>query len=397
MRLRKTFYVPVEGRLIALATLALVAATFFTYQHLSSIAVVDAQSRRQPVKARPRHKTQARPPLSVPTSFNHEHHRAPRTKLDCSYCHTIPLQAAPDVIAAATKHSIKGYPYHDSCTGCHRKTPPTIFRGATPGICTVCHTHSSPRLTARYVRPFPNRNEQAMELEFPGHFPHDQRDHKRVNCGTCHMTDERAYVAIPFEGGEASYKPAEGTFKTSPSGHAACFKCHWEEKPKKDDCAGCHLTPDAVAKKPRNLLSADAMEWFRNWPLEWPKRLSLKFNHESKDHDDECTTCHELARIETLDILKADVPIAPCAKCHIKSTTPASIGKEMFEEDDDIAEGRNNNPASREGKHVCTGCHTPAIGSLPPPCSHYLLFEDTYLKLEDYPKSAKQISERCKK
>ena len=45
----------------------------------------------------------------------------------------------------------------------------------------------------------------------------------------------------------------------------------------------------------------------------------------------------------------------------------------------------------------CTGCHTPAIGSLPPPCSHYLLFEDTYLRLEDYPKSAKQISERCKK
>jgi len=25
------------------------------------------------------------------------------------------------------------------------------------------------------------------------------------------------------------------------------------------------------------------------------------------------------------------------------------------------------------------------------------LFEDTYLSIEDYPKSAKQISERCKK
>jgi len=145
------------------------------------------------------------------------------------------------------------------------------------------------------------------------------------------------------------------------------------------------------------LLSANAKEWFRSWPREWPKRLSLKFNHESKDHDDECTTCHDLTRIETLDTLKAEVPIVKCVKCHLKPTSRTSIGKEMFDEDDDIAEGRNNNPASKEGKYTCTGCHTIAIGSMPPPCSHYLLFEDTYLKPEDYPKSAKQIAERCKK
>src|SRR5712692_8861208 len=48
---------------------------------------------------------------------------------------------------------------------------------------------------------------------------------------------------------------------------------------------------------------------------------------------------------------------------------------------------KDNDPESREGKNACTGCHTKMIGSLPPPCSHYLLFGDTYFKPEDYPKS----------
>jgi hypothetical protein len=236
-----------------------------------------------------------------------------------------------------------------------------------------------------------------MDLEFPGYFPHDHRDHKRVNCATCHVTDARAYIAISIVGGDAPFKPADGTFKTSPSGHAACFKCHWEEKPTKDDCAGCHLTPEPIAKKRTDLFPPRLMDWFKSWPREWPRRMSIKFNHESESHDDECISCHDIARLQTLDIPKADVPIAPCAKCHLKPATPANIGKEMFAEDEDIAEGRNNNPASKEGKHTCTGCHSTVIGSAPPPCSHYLLFEDTYFNLADYPKSARQIAERCKK
>jgi hypothetical protein len=387
----------VGGRLVTLAIFVLLAATFFSYQDSSAIRVVEAQARRQSRKTLPKRETQTRA-LLLASSFKHEHHRLPTTKLNCSDCHSIPTEAAPDVIAAATKLSIKGYPYHDSCLECHRRTPPQFFRGAAPSICTVCHTRSSARLTRRDVNPFPKRSEETIAREFPGYFPHGQRDHKRVNCGTCHMTDERAYVTIPVEGSELSFKPSAGTFKTSPSGHASCFKCHWEdEKPTKDDCAGCHLPPIQVAKKPRNVFSAHALESFSRWTREWPKRIALKFNHQSKDHDDECMTCHDITKIETLDILKAEVPIAPCAKCHLKPTTPASIGKEMFDEDEDIAEGRNNDPTSKEGKHTCTGCHSTVIGSLPPPCSHYLLFEDTYLSIEDYPKSAKQISERCKK
>lgn len=384
----------VRARLIGLAILALLATFFFSYQDSSSIPVVEAQARSQSRKTQPPPK--ARPLL---VSFKHDSHRLPAAKLSCSDCHTILEKTDPDVIAAATKTSIKGYPYHDSCLSCHRHTPPQFFRGTTPSICKVCHTRSSPRLTARDLNPFPKQDPQAIELEFPGYFPHDQRDHKRVNCAACHMTDERAYPAIVIGDSEPPFKTPVGTFKTSPSGHVACFKCHWEEKPAKDDCAGCHLTPPEVAKKQRNTLSANAIEWFSHWPREWPKRLSLKFNHESKDHNEECTTCHDLGRIETLDIVKAEVPIATCAKssCHLSSTSRPSISKEMFEEDDDILEGRNNNPLSKLGQHTCTGCHTSVIGGTPPPCSHYLLFGDQYLKLEDYPKSAKQISEQCKK
>jgi hypothetical protein len=392
----------IGGRLIALAILATLAAILFSYQRASSTIVIEPQPRQQRgVRPKPKRGTQTQvKTASSFTSFKHESHRAPKTKLNCSNCHTIPSREAPDEVFAATKASIKGYPYHDSCLDCHRRTPPQFFSGAAPAVCTVCHTRSSPHLTVREVSPFPKQGEEAMELEFPGYFPHDQRDHKRAKCETCHTTDERAYVAIPVGGSEMLFKPPEGTFKTSPFGHASCFKCHWkDEKPTKDDCAGCHLTPAEVAKKPRNLVSANAMEWFKSWPREWPKRLSLKFNHGSKDHDEECTTCHDLAKIETLDILKAEVPIATCAKsnCHFSSTSRPSISKEMYEEDDDIAEGRNNNPGSTEGRHTCTGCHTTAIGSMPPPCNHYVLFDDTYMKSEDYPKSAKQIAERCKK
>src|SRR4030095_15823128 len=87
--------------------------------------------------------------------FKHETHRAPRTKLVCSSCHAITSVDAPDVISAATNATIKGFPYHDSCIGCHRATPPQFFRSSTPVVCRVCHTRSSPRLTAREMLGFP--------------------------------------------------------------------------------------------------------------------------------------------------------------------------------------------------------------------------------------------------
>src|SRR5262245_63175956 len=74
--------------------------------------------------------------------FQHEHHRKDGRGADvaCVSCHIISSLEAPDAIAAKTKPDSKGFPYHDSCLECHRRTPPHFFRTATPIVCTVCHT-----------------------------------------------------------------------------------------------------------------------------------------------------------------------------------------------------------------------------------------------------------------
>ena len=406
---RETFYGQIGNRLIALAILATLAITLCFHQHFSSMQVVEAQARRQQRRIRPRPATQARrtSDTRASSSFKHEDHRLPKADRTCSDCHSIPTQAAPDVVAAKTKPSIKGYPYHDSCLECHRTKAPQFFRGTTPTICTVCHTRSSPRLTAREMSPFP-KNIETRTRELVGYFSHGSREHRDATrkCATCHPKDERKPIPIRDFGSEAAHTPAIGTFKSMPFGHASCFQnCHWDkDDPKKDDCAGCHFAADALAQKRRALVSPNAAEWFTYWPREWPKRLSLKFNHDSKYHREEenpelvCTSCHnKIRRSEPLEI--PDVPISTCAQsgCHFERASRTSIHREMREEDDDIKQGRNNDFASRTGQHTCTGCHTDMIGKLPPPCSHYLLFEDKYFKSADYPISAKQLFGKCKK
>jgi len=385
----------IGGRLIALAILGTLAIILFASHQLTSTQLVEAQARRPQRKTPPRGATQTRKPL-LDSSFKHETHRAPKTKLNCSNCHTISAREAPDEIAAATKSTLKGFPYHDSCLECHRRTSPRFFSGAAPTICTVCHTLSSPRLSARDVSKFPKQSDEVIEVEFPGYYPHDHRDHGNLNCATCHVTDERAYAAIPV-GESETFKPPAGTFKTSPSGHAACFECHWAKKPNKDDCAGCHLTPDAVAKRKPELISTGLADWFKSWPREWARRINIKFNHKLKQHPEECGRCHDITKLQTLDIPRAEVPIGACAKCHLTRGVPANLGVEMIQEYKDIEEGRDNNPLSKTGTNSCTGCHAAVIGSLPPPCSHYLAYDETYFDEEDFPKSAAPIAQRCKK
>lgn len=398
--------IPLTPRLITLAILAAFGMSVIHHERSASALGAETQSRPQQKKASPKRKSTVRSRNKAnagQVTFKHEHHRgSPDAKLNCSDCHAI----TPDRVTAATKTSIKGYPYHDSCTGCHRTIKPQFFLGSTPVICTVCHTRSSPLLTARDMSPFPKPS-GAMEGELPGYFPHGIREHQRAtrDCTTCHMKDKRVSAAIYTGGGETPYQPANGTFRTSPVGHRSCFEnCHWnKDEPMKDNCEGCHLTPAAVAKKQRNLLPPIAAEWFKGWPPQWPKRLSIKFSHESSNHREEenpelvCTSCHvKIKQVETLDI--PDVPIASCATtgCHFEPQGLTSIRKEMSAEADDIKEGRNNDPSSKTGKHTCTGCHTDGIGSAAPPCSHYRLFGERYFSVEDYPMSARQISERCK-
>jgi nitrate/TMAO reductase-like tetraheme cytochrome c subunit len=400
---------------IALTIFCASLTCLFLYTRASSTAVEPQQRRQQQNRRRrpsPQTQTASKTSARNYSRFKHEDHRAPVAKLDCNSCHAIPSPAAPDTIAAATKPSVAGYPYHDSCIRCHR---PQFFKGASPAICTVCHTRSSPRLTAHNMQPFPKQGEQQIAREFPGYFPHTlhqsviARREKPVNesaswsfvsasfksvddttaqaldnCATCHLTDTRPPVAIAVGGTEATFKPEDkGTFKTVPTGHASCFNCHWQsQSPLKDDCAGCHLSQDAYTKKKRAAsidaalpgeLSPAAAQWFKTWPREWPKRLSIKFRHETSNHDIGCTTCHiNITQMETLNIPKADVPVATCAPCHVSNNSPVlrkggetvTFFSEMGEEEKDKDNKTN----------TCTGCHTSTIGRERPPCSHYLVF-----------------------
>jgi hypothetical protein len=415
-----------RGGVIGLIVACTLVSLPFLYARASRPAIEPQQqrgrgqqqspNRRRPTTTtKPGRQTAARGSARNYSRFKHEDHRQPVARLDCADCHAIPSPFEPDRIAAATKPSIEGYPYHDSCVRCHRQQ---FFKGAAPTICTVCHTRSTPRLTARDMQHFPRQGEEMSAREFPGYFPHslhqsviarrgdnEWQPARRVaedwsfvrasfhvaedapvqstdNCATCHLTDERAPVAITVGGQEATFKPeAKGTFKTVPAGHASCFNCHWQsQKPLKDDCAGCHLSQGEYTKKKRavaieaalpGVLSPRAVEWFKTWPAGWPKRLSIKFRHETSNHDIGCTTCHiNLVQMETLNIPKADVPIATCAPCHI-SASPV-LRKEggnltIFSEMTEEAKDKDNKT------NTCTGCHTSLIGRERPPCSHYLV------------------------
>lgn len=398
------------GRLIALAILGTLATILFYSHHLSSTQLVEAQARRPQRKTPSKSVTQTRKPL-LDSSFKHETHRAPKTKLNCSNCHVIPTRQAPDEIAAATKPSIKGYPYHDSCLECHRGTRPQFFSGAAPTICTVCHTRSSPRLTSRDVYPqFPKQIDLTFR-QLPGYFPHEKHrqvisdvkkvaDLTQVSCAGCHRRDERTTVAFLVGGDERTFTPMAGTFQTSPdlpndppSAHSYCFTCHWDtndetKKPSKDNCSGCHITQKDFAQKESFLRLPIRAIWFKDWPQAWPRRVALKFLHERKEHVASCTSCHaNIVQTATLNV--KDVSIVSCIKCH-KSEKP-KIFEELEAEDEDSNVVTNKSLTSRDGKHTCSGCHTTLIGSAPPPCSHYKLDEDKYLT-GDFPK----VSERCK-
>src|SRR3954463_9901219 len=121
VRVRQTVIVSrqLRGRVIALTIFCGVVAVLFLYPRASSTAFEPQGRRRpQPKSTRPRPTTEAQTPARGGRNysrFKHEDHRAPVARLDCSDCHAIQNPAAPDAIAAATKLSVKGYPYHDSC------------------------------------------------------------------------------------------------------------------------------------------------------------------------------------------------------------------------------------------------------------------------------------------
>ncbi len=291
------------------------------------------------------------------------HRSAKHKSLACDACHQAPTD---NWQIASGFPDIADFPGHSSCVQCHRTE---FFKGSRPAICSICHTNVSPRSEARFAFGKPNQPSQFTTI-----FPHDKHQdviagvwksdgvesaHARVgngvvqektaakynNCAICHESETGSRnPAASFPDG---FPPPMGTFKTTPSGHASCFDCHWKaQEPTHNNCAGCHdLAQTDVAR----LLA--------------PERTSLKFEHEFVDHVMECTVCHiNITRVSSVRGLKPDVPITSCADCHkTKTDKTASIETELGQRD-------------RDAGFVCVKCHTSDVGKKAVPASHRAIF-----------------------
>jgi len=285
----------------------------------------------------------------------------------CTTCHKVPTANSQKVRGFP---DVADYPGHDACVRCHRAQ---FFKGAQPVICSICHTKTSPKDSARAAfrnesRPrqftilFPHNKHQDVIASITS--PTSPRNGRSVtaffksahafadgpqpynNCEICHGAPKPPVA--PAKGWPDKFVPADDTFKNSPAGHASCFNCHWSgQEPTRDKCEKCH--------------SKAATPYF---PVASPMRFSMKFRHDGggdkKNHERECTSCHiNITKSAEVKGLKPDVPIFPScmnSDCHNH--------KEQL--DDEMA--KFNKPP--QGGFVCTKCHTSDVGGKKPPPSH---------------------------
>ena len=363
----------------------------------------------------------------------------PRARLlKCNNCHLIASAAEPDRIGAVTstkRNIVLGYPYHDACLRCHEHDK-DFYRGDRPAICSVCHSRVAVRLTSRDVFPqFPStKHSNLTSSELPAYFPHglhqsllalDRRQRRdmdapsfarisfnfpdvenkwssALDCDACHFTDSRGVIALPLAGlrSEDSFTTiARNTFETIPGfddagAHRHCFNCHWEAgkpgnetdkpfQPTGDNCVGCHISRSDYAARKIEILASSALspsstKWFERWPIGLPKRLALKFRHnthtlladgktEENKHEAKCTDCHiNITRMASAEPANADVQIVACAQCHGTTSVISIGGGDKVSIFDELT--RKDDPSKN---YRCIACHTVVIGSERPPCDHY--------------------------
>ncbi len=354
--------------------------------HASILRSIDPTTAATP-KPTPRKKTY--------TEFPHDR-KAHR--IECGTCHKFPsanwnkVRTGPDAIPDITE-----YPNHESCLKCHMQQ---FFKGATPNICSICHTNPSPRNSTRH--PFPNPREifdlspkgKTGQSDFVVGFPHDKhieivsantdrktafvnasfsRDPSRrseASCAVCHQT----LMPQPEGGDEYVTKPPanlgdgfwlkRGTFKTAPIGHTTCFSCHSQDSgmlPAPNNCAACHQYKPALPKSDFDDKLAAAMKIDDKRTLNsWRSRDSSgKYQHAFMAHVDmECASCHNVQKMNTADPATKRVSIESCAMCHVTATADEG-GALNFE-----VESRKKNPSFQ-----CVKCHI-TFGKLPIPESH---------------------------
>lgn len=357
-------------RIVTLAVLVLLASTIFVAARLRSAAASGAASGGEPQRVRSGQRRRApsgatRRPAIDYSKFSHG--VTPHRALACDECHTIPTPNWREARKGEAFPDVTEYPDHPSCVRCHRQQ---FFSGARPVICAVCHTNVSPRNGNRFAFANPRENVQnAMRKpraasQFAVRFPHDKHQdvmalfvrpsfhfdgaaslvratfepqEKQIvdHCTICHQTyepqgesDEKLMANRPAKIDEADW-PKKGTFKTSPTSHASCFNCHWQEggvAPLSSNCAGCHQFRqrgadidaqrkhgDANPEVAKAITDEDIREKYLN-------RQSVKFRHEVTKHitDRGCTSCHiQITTLTAVTATTLDVPILTCAGCHI--------------------------------------------------------------------------------
>lgn len=339
----------------------------------------------------------------IPFSHNTKAHKTGKFG-ECSSCHVLPEAnwKLPRRDNQEPFPDVTNFPYkrHATCNNCHIRE---VFSDG--GVfCGACHTTASMKASGgRGVRPFPNR---AHPTQFKTIFPHDVhqdiiaavpkkteyavahfisatyiRDDppkaKPVfyNCAVCHKTIEPK----PLPGFEArkpfmleavaplvadtfidptndKEKPITGDFfMTSPQGHESCFTCHYQFQnlPKgEQSCRGCHeLTNPFKPYFDKNIIN----------------RYSLKFNHSTKGHIKECTSCHvQITASNSLrrkdedgKLIVEDVPVVTCKSCHDGGSSKFEriISTELKKRKDNAA-------------FQCIYCHTSAVGRFDVPASH---------------------------
>jgi hypothetical protein len=242
---QRNFFTGKIGRgLIPLTILATLATIVFSHQRATSTIVIESQVRRQR-RSRPKPKEKTNQVNTVPafTGFKHETHLAPERNLKCSNCHGMPARVATDKVAASK--SLKFFPYHDKCLSCHRTGPHQFFRGATPAICTVCHTRASPQLTKSEVHPFPNKSAENILGDLSLKFEHQSTSHV-AECTTCHLNIARldttnADVEIPTCATSTCHRN-QGVKANFDQEMLALEDDDIASKKNQHPCSGCHST-----------------------------------------------------------------------------------------------------------------------------------------------------------
>ncbi len=409
-----------KRRTTTLATLLLLtlAAAFVHIQQDSSAAL--AQRRSQTGQRR-----RAPAPRVDYSKFSHrtaEHRRG-----SCSSCHESPTANWSRARAGGSAFpDVTDYPGHSSCLGCHKQQ---FFSGARPVICTVCHTVVSPRSGERF--PFQNpdgayaaspKMRRRPDSDFTNEFPHDRhqdvmaralppyddsgvaslfvragfaRQQKPAprpvdSCSICHATyqplgDSKDEYALKPPGElptnelrVEAYWLKKGTLKSTPTSHASCFNCHWQdggERPLASDCAGCHKPKPPPARPAATPAPSDTDKAHPSVKAVtdsevlalFSARRVARYRHEVSAHEGVgCTACHiAITSSGGPNTNTMYVPIQTCAssKCHGSTRSPNNI---ILRE---IEQRKKPDGAG----YQCAMCHV-NYGSLPTPKSHSGLF-----------------------